>query len=534
LPNKIDSRRGGSIARKHSSDGHGLLDRILSTPDLARVVPQLHAGVLHRVIERCGLEDCAELVTLATPAQLAQAFDLDLWRPTQPGHDEQFDPARFGLWLEVLVESGADKAADLLAAMPVEPLVAGVAHHVRVFDLISIATHETTDGGQYCHRPTDDEFTSDVGGYQLVAKRTDTWDAIVDVLSSLSTDHNDCFRQVMRGVIACSDAGREFDGLNDLLETEEQAIFDMSIDRDERREQQGYAKPAQARAFLQSAREGRAAAGANPIARAYFHALEAATDREDTGVVIDDAPAEVVEMLADAGLLPQAPQALLTGSHDASQHRLAKMRSHMQHVFERDAVIYSTRSAEVAFLANTLAAGCTIQSRAFAPQEASEAAIAVCNLGLDSVPDLPDGYLLRHDLVGVFQMGCKTLHQDVAMDAAAQLIDTLTRFRSTDRDIQSELNMLRIEMMKQWRAGTPWRAGRRLEAIAMLDAPAWAGLSGLIAECPVRHAALLARESRAHRVEMSAFEWISDGSDLAAIGRFLRALPETLGLRRHR
>ena len=105
-------------------------------------------------------------MALATPAQLAQVFDLDLWRPAQPGRDEQFDPARFGVWLEVLVESGAEKAAALLAGMPVEPLVAGFAHYVRVFDLISVATHETTDGGWYCHRPTDDEFTCDIGGYQ--------------------------------------------------------------------------------------------------------------------------------------------------------------------------------------------------------------------------------------------------------------------------------------------------------------------------------------------------------------------------------
>ena len=110
MPKNIDSPPGGSIARNDPGDGRGLLDRILSTPDLARVVPQLQPEVLHRVIEHCGLEDCSELVSLATPAQLAQVFDLDLWRPPQPGRDEQFDPARFALWLEVLVESGADKA----------------------------------------------------------------------------------------------------------------------------------------------------------------------------------------------------------------------------------------------------------------------------------------------------------------------------------------------------------------------------------------------------------------------------------------
>ncbi len=530
MPKNLDSRRGGRIARKDPGDEHRLLDRILSTPDLARVVPQLQAGVLHRVIEHCGLEDCTELVALATPAQLAQVFDLDLWRPAQPGHDERFDPSRFGLWLEVLVESGADKAAELLAAMPIEPLVSGIAHHVRVFDLISTATHQTTDGGEYCHRPTDQELTSDIGGYQVMATRTDTWDAIVEVLTSLATNHSECFQQVMRAVVAGSDAGREFDGLHGLLETEAQAVFDMSADRDERRAQQGYATPAEARAFLQMARRGRADAGADPIARAYFRAIETITDREDAGVVTTDAPARVVEMLVEAGLVPQPPRALLTGAYDARPGRLARMRSQMQHVFERDPAIYATRSAELAFLANALVAGCTIQSRAFAPQEASEAAIAACNLGLERIPGLRDGHLLRHDLVGVFQIGWKTLYEEAALYAAGQLVDTLTRFRIADREIQPDLNVLRVEMRKQWRAGTPWRARHRLETIAMLDAPAWAALTALVGECPVRHAALQAGESRAHRVEMSSFEWISEGSDLAAVRDFMRALPETLGL----
>lgn len=500
-------------------------------PDLARVVPQLQPGVLHRVIESCGLEDCSALVALATPAQLAQVFDLDLWRPAQPGRDDRFDAARFGTWLEVLVESGAEKAAELLAAMPVEPLLAGFAHYARVFAYVSIATHETTGGDQYCHRPTDDEFTCDIGGYRVMPKRLDAWDAIVAVLTSLATDQHDCFDQIMRGVCARSNAGWEVDGLDNLLEKEEQAMFDLSSDRDQQQKQRGYATPALARAFLQMARQGRADdSSADPMARAYFRAIETITEAEDTSVPMNNAAAEVVELLVDAGVLPQPPRALLTGSHDPSPDRLARMRSQMQHVFERGPAIYPTRSAELAFLANTLIAGCSIQSRPFTPQEASDAAVAVCNLGLEKTPNLPDDHLMREDLIRVFQIGWKTLHEEVAMDAAAQLIDTLTRFRIADREIQMELNFLRIELTKQWRAGTPWRARRALEAIAILDMPAWAALAALIDECPVRHAAVQARETRARSVELSMFEWISDGNDLAAVRRFMQALPETLGL----
>ena len=101
---------------------------------------------MHRVISAYGLEDCGELVAQATPAQLSHIFDLDLWRAPSPGLDEQFDAERFGVWIEVLVEAGADLAAEKLSQMPIEQLIPGFAHHARVFDIAAIAAYETIDG----------------------------------------------------------------------------------------------------------------------------------------------------------------------------------------------------------------------------------------------------------------------------------------------------------------------------------------------------------------------------------------------------
>ena len=44
-----------------------LLDRILKPRNSREVVPQLRPEVLHRLIQHCGLEDCGELLALATP-----------------------------------------------------------------------------------------------------------------------------------------------------------------------------------------------------------------------------------------------------------------------------------------------------------------------------------------------------------------------------------------------------------------------------------------------------------------------------------
>src|SRR5215813_9775086 len=105
-----------SPARRDSQDRRTVLTRILDTPHLAHVVPRLQPELLHRVIQRCGLEDCGDLVALATPHQLMRVFDLDLWRAA-PGVDEQLDADRFGLWLEVLLEAGADVAAEKLIGL---------------------------------------------------------------------------------------------------------------------------------------------------------------------------------------------------------------------------------------------------------------------------------------------------------------------------------------------------------------------------------------------------------------------------------
>ena len=57
----------------------------------------------------------------------------------------------------------------------------------------------------------------------------------------------------------------------------------------------------------------------------------------------------------------------------------------MEHVRDTDDDAYLARSRELAFLANTLMAGCSVQSRPFTPQEASDAAVAICNLGLEQL-----------------------------------------------------------------------------------------------------------------------------------------------------
>ena len=485
------------------------------------------------MISAYGLEDCAELVAQATPAQLSHVFDLDLWRPARPGLDEQFDAERFGLWIEVLVDAGADLAAEKLSQMPIEQLIAGFAHHARVFDISAIAAYETTDGERIESRGLGDELACEVGGFHVAARREDAWDAIVSVLMSLDAQHRRCFEQLMSALRSISNAGRELDGLDALLESRGQMMFEVASAREHRRETHGFASPAEARAFLQMSRSVRPGAvpSSNPLARAYVRSLDTSSEGDESPARRDEADVEVAELLHEAGVLPQqAPRGLLASAHDQPPSRLAHMHRHMHVVFERDQVAFGERNAELAYLANVLMAGCSIQSRPFTAKEASDAAVAVCNLGLVKSPAVPDDYLIGHDLIGVFQIGWTALHDEVGMYVAKTLIDVVGRMRCADDQTQRELQMLRVAMMRQVQTGTPWRAAPALDVIAILDQPAWAALVALIAECPVIHDALTASlERRTRAIDAHAFAFIAGSADITMVRDFMGSLPDLLG-----
>ena len=544
------ARRARPIDNPVARDERGLVQRIVDTPHLAQAVRHLQAELLHRIIQTCGLEDCGDLVALATPGQLQRVFDLDLWRPAKPGMDELLDSDRFAVWLDVLMESGAAAAAQKLLGIDADLVIAALAQHVLVSDRAAVSSL-TIDGELVAQDDSrNDRLHCEIGNYRIEAKRSDGWSTIVDLLLFMDAQHPDGFHRLMRGCRRLSNSTPEVDGLDHLLTDKEQDVFDLAIDREERREQQGYVTPGQARAFLDSARQLQlsldAPPPASPLARAYFRGLEWTTESAPPPASQEtaDAIAAVVAVLADAGVLPKQPRALL----DAPQTdvpRLARIQTYMEFVRDLDAAAYSMRTAELAYLANAIVAGCSIQARPFTPREASDAAAAVCNLGLENWPiqwrsekprstidagaALDEDFLVDRDLIGVFQVGWTVLHRDVCMYAAERLLHILSELQTPDGETQSGLDALRLAMARQWRAGAPWRAREELEVILFLDKPAWAALLGLIDECPTIHAAVgRSRGSSTAAFSAASFEFISDNRQIATVREFMESLPETL------
>ena len=517
------------------ANSRGLLERLFKTPDLPTIVPRLAPEVLHRVIEACGLEDCAEFVALATPQQLARVLEADIWRAGRPGLDEEFDPDRFGLWLTVLMESGAEGAAEKLAGLDIDLVIAGLAQHVTVLDYAAASSYTTLDGEFAPGRRAHDGLVSELGGYLIEAGRSSAWDAIVEILAFLEAERPEYFHRLMRGCVELSNGPREEDGFHDLMDDRSQDMFDLTVDRESRREARGYVAPAQARAFLQEARNLRLDDGRprqSAIARAYLRTVESTiaesgdtssesasaadhSKRDMTGPRETDGMAEVFEVLEDAGLLTTRLRALL-GASNGPAAGLSFIQAH--------AATHSTGEEELAYLANTILAGCSIQGRPFTAREASDCAVAVCNLGLEHWP-------LRwpeRDLITAFQVGWAILHRDVCMYAAEQLIDVLAGIRCRDRDIQLRLDGLRRRLIRHAGNREPWHVSDHLDVILSLDAPCWAALLALIAECPVIHAALRASRQAGRAISPTDFEFVSQRSQIDAVREYLATLPSLL------
>ena len=65
--------------------------------------------------------------------------------------------------------------------------------------------------------------------------------------------------------------------------------------------------------------------------------------------------------------------------------------------------------------------------------------------------------------------------------------------------------------------------------IAMLDIPAWASVMGLLDECPVIPAALIATlDGRSDAVSATDFEFISTSRQLGRVREFMARLPDIL------
>jgi len=384
------------------------LARILEEPDLVRIIRALEPGALGQLIDHVGLEDSGEIVSLATTDQLVQLMDDDLWGNEQPGQDETFDADRFGLWLEVLFESGEEFVAQKLSEWPEDLVMLALYRHLLVVNLDELLLEMSGRNQEVdlTGKALDSCLYIELGEYQIISRRPEYWHVILAAVMALDEHQHDFLQRILE---RCCHLSREHieqsGGLYEVLTSEEMLEADAAGDREERRAARGFIAPSSARSFLSLARVTGLQAiidadQDDPLTRAYFRDLQA-----DPGESPAPARTGIRTWLRDAGIYAETrPLARLASPADSPFRQALARLNH------EDPQLYARRMSELAYLSNLLIAGQSISGRRYRPSEAAEAAVQVCTLGLlhlagSSDPQKAQRVVSEESAVKLFRIG---------------------------------------------------------------------------------------------------------------------------------
>src|SRR2546423_6551499 len=304
-----------TLALRTQTNPRALLTRILEEPALVGAVQALDPGALMRLIDHVGLADAGELVALATVDQLCRVFDEDVWQSARPGEDERFDPDRFTLWLEVMLEVGERFAADKLAQLPDDLVELALHHHVMVISLQELALLISEGEGQVpLEKVVEDSPYLEFGDYCVIARRHDGWEAIATVLVALDERHSNVLQPMLERLWrVTSEWIYGQGGLYQVLTSAEMLEADPAADREDRRARAGFVAASSARSFLSLGRKDDVATllqspSRDPITRAFFREYQ--PEPLDAGTAsTEPEPAALRELLEAAGDAP-APRLL--------------------------------------------------------------------------------------------------------------------------------------------------------------------------------------------------------------------------------
>ncbi len=456
------------LSRHQRISAHQLLARILEEPDLPVMVQRLPPSALVGLIDRIGLEDAGEIVALATTEQLAHVFDTDLWKNDRPGEEEHFDPERFMVWLHVLLEAGETFAAKRISEMPEDLVTLAFHRQLLVLDIDVLGREAYSEDFE----PHDDMLSGrlheELDEYQLVAREEEGWDSMLTIILALEREHPEFLKRILYRCSAMTDEFIEDNGgLYEVLSSEEMLATDVAADREDRRAEMGYVSPQAAASFLKSARSDAKPSERDAATKAYFRNLsrEEPSPKTTAPAASTQNPEAntLLPLLKEAGIIEESKNPLLlNAAPDTGQPQEAQEPSQplallfiqtMHAMGESDADLFAQRHEELAYLANVLVAGISLQHRRLRPVEALHAAISTCNIGLETAlsqqprtqqkAELPKralAVLQKMPADMIFRIGWRKLHQSIsepAIQTALRLLQgkPISRIKLLEREL---------------------------------------------------------------------------------------------------
>ncbi|HET9620403.1 MAG TPA: DUF6178 family protein [Kofleriaceae bacterium] len=108
--------------------GYRRIDALLSSDDAAGAIAQLAPNEVFELVHEVGFEDAADLIHLATPAQIQGCFDLDAWTA------DQLDVAPLRPWLSSVMDAGFEKLGEVWGGLDAELRALILQREVKIYD----------------------------------------------------------------------------------------------------------------------------------------------------------------------------------------------------------------------------------------------------------------------------------------------------------------------------------------------------------------------------------------------------------------
>ncbi|MBI2711473.1 MAG: hypothetical protein HYX41_01235 [Bdellovibrio sp.] len=338
-----------------------LLNRILAEPDLPQRIQSLSSQGLFQLVREVGLEDCGEILALATTEQIEKVFDEDLWHASKPGSDEAFDSERFGVWLDVLLEIGAKNGAEKLLEMDADFLTMAVSDLVWVIEFHSLEKEVSSESR--LEKIMDSTNYFELEDFLIFSKTARFWDSLTTLLAELDQNHHSFLRSLLeRCAHLTQEQIHEEGDFFTVLTSEEKLRQDVAYEREKRRQAQGYVAPADARAFLKLASGPLEAE--DHVSPKKFHLSP-------------------VERLKNHPALPEPSKS--GAMENARTSLVASQGSKYKKVeafFSLNPKEHQIQTEELTYLANVLVAGLEAKERPPRPGEALVMVLETCEKGL--------------------------------------------------------------------------------------------------------------------------------------------------------
>jgi hypothetical protein len=373
MASNLSRRSSSSSSKSSSSSSSRLLSYVLDQPALVHAVRALDGGSLGKLIQHVGLEDAGELIALVSHEQLEQVLDQDLWRAASLSGDEHFDPKRFATWLAVMLNVGEDFTVRRLCALPRDLLTLAVHRLVFVIDMDALMSDPPDEATE---KALDSALHEEWEEFGLIARDSDGWDSLWQVLVALDQEHHELLRSLLERCAGLdAEIVEDHGGLFEALRTTDVLDDDVAEERMVRRAALGYVTPADARSFLALAAKPAPSRERDPMTKAYFRGLQ----REEHSTADVSA---LIALLQQLGVQEERTRVakLPAGAGDATGSMRALFEAAMEELRDTHVAVFDERREELSYLTNVLLAGTS--ERELRPIEALDLVLDHCSRGL--------------------------------------------------------------------------------------------------------------------------------------------------------